>query len=403
MRCAYSFSRHAPRMPWEPSSPAAEHGVAVHSLGEAIVEAVVEGIVEGIVQAMTEAIVDGVIECSPEVEPYRDPLTEAIAMLRAEGWVLAAEVPMAYWPATGSARALKKGGGHRAYADVKSHEMSGTADIVGVKPGRVIVVDIKTGRSARSHSALETDQLRMLAVGFAAIYGATSVEVALLHVEPGDYYLDRGELYAWDLEETADSLRALAEMADPVPTPGMHCTTMWCPIRAVCPATLVAVQRIDAEVARAFPGAMTTVDSDDKARAARVALLLYDERADALKASLDEYIRHRGAVDMGDGTSYGLTVQERERVTLDASAVQTLVDHGALEAVEYRTSKEAIKRSLAARYPGRGKSIKRFRDLLDALRAAGHVRTSAFERFDSIKNNSKQSDSYDSNEEENAA
>jgi hypothetical protein len=299
-------------------------------------------------------------------------------------------------PATAAARALVKGG-HRAYGDVRSHEIAGTSDIVGVKPGKVLIVDVKTGRGAKEHAAVDTEQLRVLALGFCAIYGADSADVGLLHVEAGDYYLDRGELFPWDLEEFAEALRALAATVDPVPVPGPHCTNLWCSIRAVCPATVAALQRIDAEAARAFPDAMLVVDSEEKARAARVALRLYDEAAARLKTSLHDFVRHRGAIDLGDGTRYALTVQERERIDLDADAVRKLADHGAIAAVEYRTSKEAIKRALAAQYPGRGNATKRLRSLLEELRADGHVSSSTFERFDTVKKNDNEED------EENAA
>jgi hypothetical protein len=365
-------------MPWEPSSAAAQQGNDVHALGEAIVDGREH-------------------ECSAEIEAYRAPLTEAIDALRAEGWTLASEVPIAYAPATGAGRALPKGG-HRAYGSVKPHEIAGTADIVGLKPGRLLVADFKTGRGAKEHEAIDTPQLRALAVGFAAIYGAESAEVALIHVEPGDYEVSRGELYAWDLEETAEQLRALALTEEATPRPGPHCASQWCPIRAVCPATRAALERIHSEAAAHFPDAMLVVDSDDKARAARVALRLYDEAAERLKESLHGYVRSRGAIDLGDGTRYGLTVQSRERVTLDADAVALLRDHGALDAVEYRTSKEAIKRALATVYPGRGNATKRLRALLDELRSGGHVSASSFERFDIFKN-----DSDNSNEDEGEA
>lgn len=373
LACQFSFSSHAPRVPWEPSSPAAEHGNAVHALGEAIVEG-------------------REVECSAEVEPYRAPLAEASESLRREGWRLSAEVPIAYDPRARSARVLRKGGGHRAYSDVRASEMPGTADVVGGKPGRLIIADFKTGRGAREHSAIETVQMRVLAVAFAAAYKLDSAEVALIHVEPGDYRIDRCELFAWDLEESADQLAALMDVVDPVPQPGAHCTSMWCPIRAVCPATIAAVERINGEAARAFPSGMLEVDDDDKAKAARVALKLYDERSEALRRSLHDYVRHRGPIDMGDGTRYGLTVQERERVSLDVDAARLLADHGAADAIEYRTSKEAIKRALAARYPGRGKSTQRFRDLLEELRGRGSVSTSTFERFDTFKNDTKNED-----------
>jgi hypothetical protein len=355
--CQFWLSQHAPRMPWEPSSPAAEHGNNVHALGEAVLEG-------------------RQIECSAEVEPYREPLARAINSLRAEGWTLAAEVPVAYAPATGAARALKKGG-HRAYADVKAHELAGTADIVGVKPGAVLVVDTKTGRGAKQHAAVDTDQLRALAVAFASIYGADCADVALLHVEPGGYELDRGTLYSWDLEEMADALRRLAATVDPQPKPGPHCTSQWCPIRTVCPATKAALERINVTAARAFPEGLMVVDSDDKARSARIAIKLAEESVKALKSNLAAYVRRYGSIDLGDGSRYVHRECVREDVKVTREHLPILEELGIASAAEVSVTKEAIARAVGASV-----SSKKTKAIVDALRERGLTKTSKFDRFE---------------------
>jgi hypothetical protein len=379
LACQYWLSEHAPRMPWEPSSPAAEHGNAVHSLAEAILEG-------------------RQVKCSAEVEPYRAPLTQAIESLRAEGWHLAAEVPVAYTPATGAARSLKKGG-HRAYGDVKPHELAGTADIVGVKPGAIIVADVKTGRGAKAHEATETQQLRALAVAFANIYGADFADVALLHVEPNDYELDRGTLYAWDLAETADALRALAATENPQPKPGPHCTSQWCPIRTVCPATKAAIAAIDARAEAHFPtGSIAeailvetyeergekksrlVLRDEETAKRARLALKLYDEQAKRLREALHNTLR-KGAIEVSPGLFYGYVQNSRETVgDLTPEAVALIREQVGESALTYSSSGDAIERAAMAQQTRRGEGKRKAAEIKAALRQLGVMRRSEFSK-----------------------
>lgn len=372
--CSHWLSDLAPPAPTSDTSDAADLGNAVHAMAEAIVN-------------------ETAFACTTETNPYRGPVANVVEMLRAEGWVLSAEVPMALDPVAGTARLLKKGE-HRDYSEVTDGEIPGTADVVGIHPdGRVLVGDWKTGRGARETAAEDTMQLHALASALAKVHGVDSVEVALLHVEPGDFWVDRGELQPWDLDDTARLLRDLALSGGDVVRPGVRCTKHYCPVRAVCPATRVAMERISAEAARVFPDRFLAVDNDDSARAAWLALKLYDGAAKQLKQSLHDYVKRRGAIEVGDGMRYAATIQEREKITLDTEAIATIAAHGATTAIEYSVSKEALKRALAAEHPGRGVAIKKLRSLVDDLRNQGKVSSSRFERFDLMKvDNSNEED-----------
>lgn len=375
LRCAFYLSPIAPRTPREAQSLASERGNAVHALAEAILEGRPH-------------------ECSVEVEAYRAPLTEAIDALVAEGWMLAAELPMAYSPTLGEGRLLKKGS-HRDYSDVGDDEIPGTSDIVGVMPGKLLVVDVKTGRVAKEHEPIETEQLRALAVGLASVFGADSVDVALLHVEPGDYAMPRGDLYAWDLENIAESLRALAAMENPSPVPGTYCTDTWCPIRAVCPATLAAIAAIDARAVEQFPaesiisgvvvesnGTTTrlTLADADVARKARVALKLYDDRAKMLREALHNFIRGE-AIEVSPGVFYGFVENRRETVgDLTPEAVAIIREAVGEEALSYSSSGDAIEKAAKARQSKRGEGMRKAAEVKAQLRRLGVLKSSTFSK-----------------------
>jgi hypothetical protein len=361
--CTFSWSTRAPRVPFEPMSAASAKGNNVHSACERLVRG--EAVDFAALTADEVALVRG---------------AEAFMAERLYGdTTLRAEVPLAYDVETGAGRELP-GGGHRAYDTRRRTEIVGTTDVLGEN----LILDWKTGTYARGTRAEDSWQLRVLALSAARAYGWREVVVGYVHLDAGDFYLDRATLGPWELDETADELaRVYAEIeADTMaPKPGAHCHEGWCPIRSACPATKAALVQIDADAASFIPTGFQ-VANDDDAKRARVVLKLVDEASKRLDESLKAYVRRVGHIDLGGGRVYGIKEQSRDTVTLTRDAADVLVAAGAAEALEISTSKAAIQRALAATKTKRGEAKRATDGVVETLREMGCVRTSTFERLE---------------------
>lgn len=163
-----------------------------------------------------------------------------------------AEVAFAYDVATGEARELGQGI-KRNYAafNLTPTEVVGTADAVGRKGGNLVIVD-KKGHDDITRAA-EHPQLRFLALAASRVYEPVFVEVATDHMLRG---LDRAELEAFDMEETAHLVRqllvdiAIAKNDSAAGRPvelntGRHCR--WCSAFHDCPKQRELVQLVENE------------------------------------------------------------------------------------------------------------------------------------------------------------
>jgi len=370
LACSFSWSPRAPRAPREAMSAAADKGNAVHEVCERLVRG--QAVAWDRLPAEIAALARGAERFLAD-HPLELPR---------------AEVPLAYDVATGVGREMPAGG-HRAYADAKSTEIVGTADVFAVG----VVLDWKTGRGARETSAADGWQLRVLALAAARAYGWRQVQVGYVHLEPGDYQADIATLGAWELDETADELSRIHEeirAGEQQPQPGPHCGDSWCPIRSVCPTTAAALAKIDASVAAFVPSSFE-VANDDDAKRARVCLKLVDEARNQLESNLKSYVRRVGHIDLGNGRAYGVREQARDTVSLTRDAAEVLIEAGAAEALEMSTSKAAIQRALATTRTGRGEAKRATDKVVATLREMGCVRTTTFERLEEFDNTKKES------------
>lgn len=374
VRCSYAWSHQAPPWPREPFSAAAEQGNAVHAMAEAIAE--------GRAPAPSPAIAD-----------FEAPLREAIAELTGGKSEVITEQPMALEVATGRARLLPKGG-HRSYGNARAGELVGTADLIALN-GTVAVSDFKTGRGARASHVSESWQMRTLALMARRIYDRP-VEVAHIHLEPNDYRIERHRVEEWDhYGDEAELRRVVVELegGTSVPRPGPWCTSMYCKLRTVCPATRAAMEAVSAEASRLLPPDLLTVDSPERARQARVALKLYDEAAARLKENLQAYVRTHGPVEVAPGVFYGLREQSRERIDLSVpgalAAVREAVGDSCLD---IKTSKAAIERAAKGAQSKRGEGARRAQEVFATLRSLGAITTSTYEQTEEFTKNTNDTD-----------
>lgn len=118
----------------------------------------------------------------------------------------------------------------------------GTADLVAVTSGGAgFVCDWKTGDGSGAGP-----QLRTLALMAARALRLDSVTVCALEVSPaGVREVAREDLDAFDLDAHAGELaELLAAVADARPQPGEHCSALYCPAKADCPAFVEASEQL---------------------------------------------------------------------------------------------------------------------------------------------------------------
>lgn len=373
--CSFAWSPHAPRWPKYEQSAAADLGNAVH----AVAESIMGGDGHPAVVAETAAYVAPIIAA-------REELLRRVGTLDAAAPYAHVEAPIAFDCVSGRARELPAVA-HRDYSAARPTEIVGTADAVLVGQS-VIVADWKTGRGARDTRTKDTWQTLFLGLAFARSRGLDTITIALVHLEPGDYWIDWHTLDAFDLDDIEDTIRAMyAELsaAQQTPKPGPHCSSQWCPIRASCPATSATLARVNADAARFLP-AVNDITSPEEAARVRVGLKLVDEAAKAWKVKLEEYLRTNGAVPIGDGKYLGIVEQSRDTVAIThehAESLRKLLgEEIALEAIEVKTSRSAIEEACKARQAKRGDGARQAEQAMQMLRERGAVRTSTFTKID---------------------
>lgn len=369
-QCSYPWSPHAPRVPREAMSPAADKGNAVHAVAESLVRG--EAVDWPSLDAEVAALARGA-----EAFLASRPLVNARA-----------EIPLAYDVTTRTGREMP-GGKHRAYTSARPTEIVGTTDILA----RGAILDWKTGRGVRSEEAVESPQLRTLALAASRAFGWKEVLVGYVHLEPGDFIVDAETLGSWELDEHADVLariHAQIVRGDQAPQPGPHCYDSWCPIRSVCPMTTAAMVKIDAAVSSFIP-ANFEIANDADALKARICLKLVDEARGKVETNLKDYVRRVGSIDLGNGKSYGVREQSRDTVSLSQAAAEVLIEAGAADALEMSTSKAAIERAFAVTKTKRGEAKRATHQVVEQLREMGCVRSTVFEKLEEFPNPKKES------------
>lgn len=210
-----------------------------------------------------------------------------------------AEVSYAWDPTTGKGRIT---GSNRAYVGIRAGEICGTADLVdpGVTP--ILVCDFKSGQLNISAAEM---QLSTLAVMAADVYGVDSVRITIVHVDNVLTEYTR-VLTAVDLAAHAGLLHQwITEAELSKPTPGPHCSEMYCPHISFCPETTKPLQDLiptEALVARHRFG----VDITDPAHAAFCLekLEAIKKMADQVETALKAKAKEWGGIPLSGGLVY---------------------------------------------------------------------------------------------------
>jgi CRISPR/Cas system-associated exonuclease Cas4 (RecB family) len=289
-----------------------------------------------------------------------------LAALASDGWLMLAEVAVAYHVTKRTVRLIDKYT-HRQASQAKPGELVGIIDLVCVRQGQVHVADWKTGTWQRDSTP--GLQVQFAAMAIAKLVGADSASGSLLYVDERGVREVSASWECWDLDSTADVLRRIYDATSGAPTPpvpGEHCKR--CNILGKCSATALAVRDVESV-------ATSIATAEDAARIHELMPAL--EQALKLARERIREMASRAPIRLSNGKR--LVVQERTRTTvasLTPEAVAYLNAQQLQDALEFSTSAAAIKRVGGAKVE---------RQAMQHLREMGCVRESAYTTLAEVK------------------
>ena len=263
-----------------------------------------------------------------------------------------------YDTATGTVVLLPRGEGRAAYDGLPETVICGTLDLVRVdqqtKTGEVH--DWKTGRT-KLPKAKENWQLLFGAMLLARAYDLDTVRVYLHTVdEDGELRTSEGEVDALELDGIEANVTRWAREAagEPELRPGEHCTGLYCPVRATCPATESAERELapvasDEPVVYPLTGAIESADQAmwilHRVKAVQTALDLAEKMVRA-------YADQTGGIPADGGKLWGRHVDtwtEPDLSTLDEGKLATLDRLDLRSAIEHKLTSTKVKAAMKQR------------------------------------------------------
>lgn len=266
---------------------------------------------------------------------------------------------------------------NRSYAQATKDEIVGTADVVGLGDGVVVIWDWKSGRAP---AAATSWQLRFLALAAARTYGVSSAEVAMAQTNG---WIDPARFDAFDLdviERELDNLvdrvlverEAVARGEEPHMVLGSHCD--YCSAIARCPAQTQLALAIGGNPEEAIGAKLELTPENapqvyERLSAAKRLIAFVEERLQAYATA--------NPIALPGGRVYGPVEIKRE--TLDGDAAFSVLEslHGAgvaRAACELKATKEGIKRALRPIAEEQGKTFSSLEsEAFDELRRVGGV------------------------------
>lgn len=299
----------------------------------------------------------------------------------------AGEVAFAYDTKTGGARELGRG---LTREEVRSFctadEIPGTADVVSLEGGNVLVLDYKTGWTDYGPTKLNW-QLSFYALCAARAYGCESARVGIVRIrEDGSTWLDMAELDFFDLEDFAFKLdrliqqeseaRAALEAGRAVKTRmGEHCRR--CAALGQCPAMGTLARNLVHESTLEGPVYLHEGNVREVYERARAVRTLLERVEFALEAWAEST-----PIELGDGRVFGKTKLPRDVFDVALSEPALIEMFGpefAQRAIdtEPRITKDGLRRALRLEQ-ARERSLKvepALKTILGRLRETGGMST----------------------------
>ncbi len=276
-----------------------------------------------------------------------------------------AEVTYAYDLNTGAARELGKEL-NRDYSASTSDEICGTLDLDYPEDDTWVAIDWKSGQQ-RKLNRHYNKQVRTGAALAAKANGYTKAKAIVVVVNEGGVfeYVD----FVDDIEAELAALTSLAldaELTDPDPTPGMHCSQAYCPMIGTCPVAYREVQSL----VQSKPYPLAT-----KADIAKTIEQLYmlESQAAAIWAEVDKRVKEVGDIELRNGKSYGQVEQDTESIEWSDKTKEVLKGLGLSVETKTTLTKKAIQDAIK-KVALKGTVAKVERETLDSLRDAGVVK-----------------------------
>jgi hypothetical protein len=270
----------------------------------------------------------------------------------------------------------------REYGERLPSEYAMSADLVRIDGDEAIVIDVKTGRRENVEAAEINTQIASIGVALRRLHGVSRVRGILAFVNGFGVSIDEVTLHALDLDAHEQELHDLAKATPTAePNPGKHC--QWCPAVSACPATNGAIVQLTPKNERRLPivGSASAIESMDHARYQYLTLRAAKAAIDQAWEAVRIYADQNDGIELGDGRRYVKIEKTRETIDLEGpqhvAAMKAVLGDDATLAIEVSTSKTAIKDAARAAAKRTGDKIASLeRKTLDALRAAGAVKTS---------------------------
>ena len=239
--------------------------------------------------------------------------------------------------------------GPRDYSDRRPGEIMGTPDAHLYEPAvrTVHVGDWKRGEGNEAREILSNGQGEHNALATARAFDATTAVATEVDFTPDGPKIRQRTFDAEQLDAIALRLAdQLALIPDSEPTPGPHCTEMWCPAQAMCPATSRYQMALVPGPALEFQ-----IDSPDQLAFGLHRIAVIRSACDVYEAQANRYVDdHGGSIALPDGRKYGRF--ETHPRSLDMSvpdAPPLLVELGYRDAATITVSKAALERVARAR------------------------------------------------------
>jgi hypothetical protein len=331
-----------------------------------------------------------------QVESYQPELIAQSVV--AEHVTAIAEVGYACNPETGAVSQLGVDCDHLSAMKraTRSEQVTGVADVVWTEAPRkvdgdfiAVVRDWKTGEGD-VEPAKTNEQLRLLAYLVSQTIDVDAVRVEVAHVgRGGQLTIDAHEHSALDLLAVADDLADVIDQASmyPRPNPGAHCSSQYCPLLTVCPATSADVQTAlaldqPAGQEQPFPLVLSASQITSEQHAAYLVTAALRVRSvvyavlDAAKA----WGQTHGSIDLGGGDEYAATSRTVEQIRASVGGgpelVQAILDATGLaperlaSLAEVSVPLDALRQTIMEGAPNREKGAA-VAKAWEMLRAAG--------------------------------
>lgn len=281
----------------------------------------------------------------------------------------AAEVAFAYDPNRDMGRELGRST-ERDYSGREDGEITGTADLVGLTPDAVVIIDVKTGFGDLP-APDRNWQLRFLALAAARTYGRHRAVVSLLWIREGEEPVAQSAVFDdLDLDAFADELRQLQHRTDDAPTTGPWCK--YCPSFTSCPAQTAMIRHAVSDTGLQELSELKPL-SPQHAAVAWERIKAVRAVIKHVEAALYAYAKEQ-PFELPDGKVVRHTVT-RQWEDLDGAVARQVLremygDATADDACSFSTSKAAIERALKDRVE---KLAPAKREVMERIRAAGGV------------------------------